>query len=124
MVIELLSLVASYHLDREHEYNERNPGLIAVVGIQHTEWLRSYVTAGAYVDSYSKTAPLAGVGFDIGKSYGVSVALAHVNGSDMESYPVVPLPSLFIRGENHGVRILFAPDASAFAFGYTYTFTN
>lgn len=122
MVIELLSLVASYHFDREHEYNERNPGVIAAVGIQHTDYLRSYVTGGAYLDSLGELTPLAGVGVDLGKDYGVSVTIAHVHGSGVDRYLAVPVPSLFYRGDSHGLRVIVSPQVVA--FGYTYTFTN
>ena len=79
------------------------------------------VSAGAYIDSYRKVATMIGAGVDIGRDYGVGLTVAHVDGSDMECFPVVPLPSLFYRSGEHGVRIICAPDATAFAFGYTYT---
>lgn len=47
----LTTTIASYHADREEEYNEFNPGL----GIRHNNWI-----AGAYVNSHENPAWYAG----------------------------------------------------------------
>lgn len=123
MVVETLALVCAWHPGHEDDYNAATPGVI-VSAIQPVgaDWLQLRASAGAYIDSYRNLAAMYGVGCDIGRDFGIGLTIARVDGSDMERYPVVPIPSVYYRCGDHGIRIICAPDATAFAFGYTYTF--
>lgn len=120
MVVETLFLLTSIHPNDSHDYNEKNPGLIVSVGAPYTEYVTPYVTAGAYLDSYGELAKLAGVGCDFGKTWGVGLTIAHVNGSGMDDYIAVPIPSVFIRHDDFAVRFILSPDVVAFGISYTF----
>lgn len=124
MVVEAIALICALHPGHEGDYNAFTPGLFVSVQPER-QFFTPYVTAGAYRDSFDKLATQISVGCDAGKRFGIGLALAHVTGSHMEQYPVVPIPSLFYHFEHHeehGLRIICAPNGSAFALAYTYSF--
>lgn len=62
----LTTTIASYHADRETEYNETNPGL----GIKHKQWI-----IGGYQNSHYNPAYYAGYEFRKSVNAYVSMAL-------------------------------------------------
>lgn len=117
MVVDALMLMASWHPGEESKYNAFNPGLIMSVGTE-LERCMPYVCAGAYLDSHEHWASVAGAGIRFGDdTVGFKVTVAHVHGSEVEKYPVVPILSGYYNCGRWGFEVLY-PGAIAFGVRY------
>ena len=119
MVLETLLIFGAWHPNNEGDYESFTPGIFASVS---DEWqtVTPYATAGVYRDSYGKFAYTAGVGADIGQVYGVGLTFAHVHGSGLKNFPIVPVPSVFYRHNDYAARLIFSPVAVAFGVSYSF----
>lgn len=119
MVVDALMMLASWHPLHEDEYNGFNPGLILSAGVRVND-AETYICAGAYLDSYSHWASVAGAGIrmPVTKKFGLDVALAHINGSAVDKAPVMVVPSLYYKEDKWALQAIFTPSVIAFGVSY------
>lgn len=107
MVVDALLTLCSIHPGHDGDYNAFNPGLLLSTG-PRTERAHPYLVAGVYRDSYNEWATVAGGGCRFGgDEFGIDIMVAHVHGSGLEKYPVVPVPSMYFGTADWRARILF-----------------
>ena len=118
MVVDAIFTLASLHPGHDGEYNAFNPGLLFAAGPRN-ERVWPYVIGGAYYDSHEHVATVLGAGCRFGDpAFGIDITLAHVHGSDVEKYPVVPIPSIYAGHGRWTARFIL--NAQAVALGVQY----
>lgn len=118
MVVDALLTLCSIHPSHDGDYNAFNPGLLLSAG-PRIERIHPYLVGGAYLDSYNELATAAGGGCRFGDdTFGLDIMIAHVHGSGLEEYPVVPVPSVYFGDERWRVRILYTNQTIGLGIGY------
>lgn len=100
--VELLVFGASYHVDRNYDWNEENPGIGLNLVFPHEtkEIFSFFISGGTYKDSYSEQSEflLVGPRFRIGDKdklhWESNFGLGYIHGSDVNSIAMVPSMSI------------------------------
>lgn len=105
----LTASIGSYHLQRDKEYCEMNPG----VGIEHGDRLR--LLAGTYHNSLCQTSNYAGVSYTFTEVFGLKLgtavlAITGYQKSKRGSEAVIaPLPFVAWEGKTLGANLVVIP---------------
>lgn len=118
MVVDALLTLCSLHPGHDGNFNAFNPGLLLSAGPRN-ESVHPYIVAGAYFDSHSEWATVAGGGCRFGSDkFGLNLMIAHVHGSGLADFPVVVVPSMYFGRENWRVRSFFTNQTIGFGIEY------
>jgi hypothetical protein len=105
----LVASIGSYHVQRDKQYCEMNPG----VGIEHGDKWR--LVAGTYHNSLCATSNYAGVSYTAAEALGLKwgLALLAITGYEKSKRGteavIAPLPFVAWEGKQFGVNVALIP---------------
>ena len=113
MVIDALMSIACWH-PRTDGLNQFNPGGGVSIAQDIGYGREVYAAGGVYLDSYSRPSTTVGVGIRVGiPEVGFDIMAAHVTGSRLNGFPIVPLPSVYVGNGTLSFHVTLVGEAIA-----------